>query len=241
MPLSSTVSRGAASGCQSLAGSRSVDTDNAPAYPSRPSFFGRAQALATTTVTGDETHIPAQQNQACPQSRLPCPHGDQGRPEDPEASARQGSRATVAVAPPDPFAATVTKDKKAASATRPGRASSRLKRTSRLSDSASFGRVFGKGRKSRDNFFTVLSRDNGREYARLGLAISKKHCRLATGRNRLKRVVRESFRRHQGELAGLDIVVLGQSGTSRASNDELFASLVGHWQRIGAGRSRDGS
>jgi ribonuclease P protein component len=115
---------------------------------------------------------------------------------------------------------------------------SRLKRTSRLTDSASFGRVFGKGEKSRDNFFTVLSRDNGKGYARLGLAISRKHCPLATGRNRLKRVVRDSFRRHQGELAGLDIVVLGQPGTSRASNRQLFASLARHWQRIGTGRTK---
>jgi ribonuclease P protein component len=79
--------------------------------------------------------------------------------------------------------------------------------------------------------FTVLSRKNGTDRARLGLAIAKKHCRRATGRNRLKRLVRESFRQHAAELEGLDIVVLGQPGTSRADNKAIFSSLARHWQR----------
>ena len=79
--------------------------------------------------------------------------------------------------------------------------------------------------------FTVLSRKNGTDRARLGLAIAKKHCRRASGRNRLKRLVRESFRRHAAELEGLDIVVLGQPGTSRADNKAIFSSLARHWQR----------
>jgi len=53
--------------------------------------------------------------------------------------------------------------------------------------------------------FTVLYKDNGEQEARLGLAISKKLCKLAVGRNRLKRVARESFRLHRAELSGLDI------------------------------------
>jgi len=85
--------------------------------------------------------------------------------------------------------------------------------------------------KSRDRFFTVLSRENGTDFARLGLAISRKHCRRAIGRNRLKRLVRESFRRHQADLAGLDVVVLGQPGTNRADNRALFDSLARHWQK----------
>jgi ribonuclease P protein component len=103
-----------------------------------------------------------------------------------------------------------------------------------LPDAAAFSRVFRGADKSRDEYFTVLSRANGLDCARLGLAISKKHCRAASGRNRLKRIVRESFRRHQPELGGVDLVVLGQPDTSRADNTALFASLAGHWRRIRA-------
>lgn len=68
----------------------------------------------------------------------------------------------------------------------------------------------------------------------MGLAIGKKHCKLATGRNRLKRIVRESFRQHRRQLAGLDIVVLNQPAAAAASNRALFDSLALHWKRCAA-------
>jgi len=100
---------------------------------------------------------------------------------------------------------------------------------SRLNDAQSFGRVFKGARRSRDKCFTVLYRPRQSGKARLGLAISKKHCRLASNRNRIKRVVRESFRLNQRQLEGLDIVVINQPATAGASNAELFASLSRHW------------
>lgn len=91
--------------------------------------------------------------------------------------------------------------------------------------------MFGEATRSRDKIFTVLSRQNNVDHARLGLAVSKKHCRRAVARNRIKRIVRESFRRAQRELAGLDIVVISQPGASAASTPALFDSLEGHWRR----------
>ena len=79
--------------------------------------------------------------------------------------------------------------------------------------------------------FTVLYRPNGGKEARLGLAIGKKNCRLSTGRNRLKRIVRESFRQHRREIGGLDIVVLNQPAATRAANKALFNALEQHWKR----------
>lgn len=103
--------------------------------------------------------------------------------------------------------------------------------------------MFKKATRSRDKWFTVLSRDNDEAVARLGLAIAKKHCRHATGRNRIKRVVRESFRRHQASLAGLDVVVINQPDATTAGNKQLFDSLAGHWERCSqatrAGIARD--
>jgi ribonuclease P protein component len=79
--------------------------------------------------------------------------------------------------------------------------------------------------------FTVLARINGSDAARLGLAVSKKHCKLAVRRNRIKRLVRESFRVHQAELGGLDVVVMNQASTHKASNEALLKSLEGHWEK----------
>ena len=84
--------------------------------------------------------------------------------------------------------------------------------------------------------FTVLYKENGEHEARLGLAISKKNCRLAVGRNRLKRVVRESFRHHCEDLKGLDVVVLNQPAAKLATNKALFDSLMQHWQKCNSTR-----
>jgi len=107
----------------------------------------------------------------------------------------------------------------------------RFQKTNRLLDAAAFGRVFKKATRSRDKFFTVLCRDNKEDIARLGLAISKKHCRKASARNRIKRVIRESFRNHPTDLEGLDIVIINQPAAAMAKNDAMKESLKRHWQR----------
>lgn len=54
----------------------------------------------------------------------------------------------------------------------------------------------------------------------------------ARGRNRIKRLVRESFRQARSTLIGLDIVVLCRPSASNQPNQALFGSLQTHWQRI---------
>ena len=73
---------------------------------------------------------------------------------------------------------------------------------------------------------------------RLGFAISKQKVRLAVGRNRLRRLVRESFRLRSSELPTVDLVVMARDATTAAANGVLFASLEKHWARvtIGAGK-----
>jgi len=107
----------------------------------------------------------------------------------------------------------------------------RFQKQNRLLDAAAFGRVFKKATRSRDKFFTVLGCDNNDDLARLGLAVSKKHCRKASARNRIKRVIRETFRHHQHELCGLDVVVINQPAATMAKNSEMQASLEQHFER----------
>ena len=52
----------------------------------------------------------------------------------------------------------------------------------------------------------LLAAPNGLNYPRLGLIVPKKIIATAVGRNRVKRLIRESFRLHQAELVGLDVV-----------------------------------
>lgn len=110
-------------------------------------------------------------------------------------------------------------------------ANNRFQKASRLLDAADFGRVFEKATRSRDELFTVFYRRNDEDVARLGLAISKKLCRYATARNRIKRAIRESFRQQQPILAGLDVVVINRRAAASADNPTMEASLDRHWQR----------
>jgi ribonuclease P protein component len=80
-----------------------------------------------------------------------------------------------------------------------------------------------------DQYFTVLYRSNELAYSRLGLAIAKKIVRRAVARNRLKRIVRESFRTAGRQLNGLDIVIMARHRAEAALNAELFNSLDNHW------------
>jgi ribonuclease P protein component len=114
----------------------------------------------------------------------------------------------------------------------------RFSKANRLLDAAAFARVFKQASRSRDPLFTVLCRHNNSPLARLGLAISKKHCRQAVRRNRIKRIVRESFRQHQELLAGLDVVVINRPAASGASRPQLADSLDRHWQRCHALHTR---
>jgi ribonuclease P protein component len=98
--------------------------------------------------------------------------------------------------------------------------------------------VFKKATRSRDKFFTVLCRDSLEGGARLGMAISKKHCRKATARNRIKRVIRESFRHHQAELQGLDIVVINQPAAALAKGGAMSESLGMHWQKCSSTKQK---
>lgn len=106
-------------------------------------------------------------------------------------------------------------------------------REQRLLTGAQFKNVFANPRRSSDRYFTVLARDNGRTRARLGLAVAKKRIRLAVGRNRIKRLVRESFRHHANSLGAVDVVVMSRFD-GRADSTSLMRSLRSHWKRIGS-------
>ena len=45
--------------------------------------------MVSTRVSTDETHLPAQQDQARPDSRISCSHGHEGGPPDYQAAPRQ--------------------------------------------------------------------------------------------------------------------------------------------------------
>lgn len=105
-------------------------------------------------------------------------------------------------------------------------------KTFRLVSPTEFRFVFGDAIRSSDSCLTVLARPNGLVYARLGLALSRKQIRHAVDRNRIKRLVRESFRLRHGELGALDYVVMARSPATAENSAALRCALEKHWIKL---------
>ena len=110
--------------------------------------------------------------------------------------------------------------------------SARLPRCQRLSQARDFAKLFRRSKRSSDDLVTVLARSNGGETPRLGMAISRKCAPKAVDRNRIKRVIRESFRHAADELQGLDLVVIGKRTKGNMDSRRLAQSLHKHWRRV---------
>ncbi len=106
-------------------------------------------------------------------------------------------------------------------------------RQARLTEAADYQRVFKQARlRSSDRYLTLLALPTEQPGSRLGLAISRKSARRAVDRNRIKRIIRDSFRRYQHQLPAMDIVVISRAGIEKCTSTELFNALEIHWVRL---------
>jgi ribonuclease P protein component len=78
----------------------------------------------------------------------------------------------------------------------------------------------------------LLVRENGLDHPRIGMVIGKKSVKLSVERNRLKRLIRESFRLHQALMGGWDIVVVARKGIAESNNVEITRQFGKFWKRI---------
>jgi len=111
--------------------------------------------------------------------------------------------------------------------------SERLPRTIKLTSVSDFQRVFKQGNfKSQDKGFVVLALKNDLGNGRLGITVGKKNVSSAVARNRIKRLIRESFRHNKKNVRGLDLVVIVRRGTDKLTNNNINVALEKHWQHL---------
>jgi ribonuclease P protein component len=84
-----------------------------------------------------------------------------------------------------------------------------------------------------DALFVMQRIDNEAGEARLGMAVSIRAAGSAVRRNRIRRLIRESFRLHRQELPAVDVLVTARAPAAGATSREIFVSLERHWRTIG--------
>jgi ribonuclease P protein component len=97
--------------------------------------------------------------------------------------------------------------------------------------SEDFNLVFSNAEKFAEKFFLFLVSKNKDNYSRLGLIVAKKNVKLATKRNKIKRIVRESFRNQQ-ELKNLNIIFIAKKEIDNLNSKELRDQLDKQWEKI---------
>lgn len=102
----------------------------------------------------------------------------------------------------------------------------------RLLKPAHFEHVFNEAVPSVSPQLTILARKSDSNNPRLGITIPKKRVKKACDRNRVKRIIRESFRVKKQQLPEIDIVVIGKSGLSELNNSEISNLLEKLWKKL---------
>ncbi|WP_449426982.1 ribonuclease P protein component [Rhodanobacter umsongensis] len=107
-----------------------------------------------------------------------------------------------------------------------------LPREARLRRPGDFAALRTSSGRAGGRCFHLRYRANDLGHARLGLAISKRVSKRAVERNRIKRLLRESFRRIRHQLPAIDLMVMAREQASGVPGPQLLAELDGLWKKL---------
>jgi ribonuclease P protein component len=102
----------------------------------------------------------------------------------------------------------------------------------RLRRKSDFEAAYARGRRMGNGFFAVTANSNCLGGPRLGLAVAVRTAGSSVERNRIRRIIRESFRLHQHEIPAVDLVVSARARARDASGALLHESLAALWKKV---------
>jgi ribonuclease P protein component len=107
-----------------------------------------------------------------------------------------------------------------------------LPREARLRRPGDFAALRASSGRAGGRCFHLRFRDNELGHARLGLAISKRVSKRAVERNRIKRLVRESFRQVRHRLPPVDLMVMAREQAANVPGPQLLAEIDSLWTKL---------
>jgi ribonuclease P protein component len=105
-------------------------------------------------------------------------------------------------------------------------------RKHRIITKEEFKYIFDKAKKISQKDLLILYKPNQKTFARLGLSIGKKTSKSAVNRNRIKRIIRESFRVYRESLKNVDIVVIARQSCDNMSKQKLREGIDKLWEKL---------
>ncbi|VFP77581.1 ribonuclease P protein component [Buchnera aphidicola] len=104
-----------------------------------------------------------------------------------------------------------------------------LKKKSRLLLNVQFQKIYNKNYKIHTKHFLMFMHTNYLQFPRLGISISKKNVARSHDRNRVKRLIKESFRLVQHNLLFMDFIIIVKKNIHLLNNSKIFFFLKKLW------------
>jgi len=103
----------------------------------------------------------------------------------------------------------------------------------RLLNAKDYSNVFGSvDIKISSQYFLCLARKSSSDKPRMGIIVAKKNVRFAVNRNRIKRLLRESFRHSKKQVPTYDLVIMAKRSAADAENEKLTKELQYIWRKL---------
>ena len=110
--------------------------------------------------------------------------------------------------------------------------SQKFPKSARLLDAHDYSQVFKRfSIRAGSTAGTVLALPAPDSRSRLGIIVAKRNVRLATDRNRIKRLVREYFRNHP-LVAPMSLIFMAKRGAGALSNGDVKGDLDSLWRKL---------